>query len=226
MVDTDTPEQRILLWGKYAAISGLVIQTASHLFNAWVLDYRLAALSAEWDTSVWAWASTVATFAAALMLCLLVICDASLGRHLWLTVAAISFLSLDDMNGYHERLSTLYRHVSFLPEHSGRLLWPVLFFPLLALVFVSLLRVAREFEPPIANRIRLGLALLGLAVLLEMASSALVNVVEYTEWPYVIEVTLEEGAELVGWILIAVGLSARLASVIRDTSLQRLRSGP
>ena len=54
-----------------------------------------------------------------------------------------------------------------------------------------------------------GLALLVLAVALEMASILLVNVGLYRpSTVYELEVTAEEGAELAGWLLIALGMAA------------------
>jgi hypothetical protein len=61
------------------------------------------------------------------------------------------------------------------------------------------------------------LLLLGLAVAFEVAGLGTELLAdESTTWPDSIEVALEEGAELGGWIFIAAGLSASLVVEVAD----------
>jgi hypothetical protein len=109
----------------------------------------------------------------------------------------------------------------------ARILWPVLFLPLLGLVFVLLLRVSKEARPPCRRLLRLGLGLLVTAVVLE-SLSFLILAVDETErsWLYFTEVAFEEGAELGGWILTAFALTALTARAFLDRDLPRAATRP
>jgi hypothetical protein len=209
----DTARRLTRLGGRLALIA-VVVQTAAHLGNAYLLDYRLGLANAEGDTTAWSWSSAVVTFTVAFCLALRLVITRSGQLVDWLAVLGLMFLSQDDTNAYHERLSTVYRSISWLPDHSGRLLWPVLFAPLMLLIVFVLVRRSRSAAPHARSQVHVGIALLFAAILLEMASTALVNVVDYEHWSYVVEVALEEGAELGGWILVASGFTAMLVTTI------------
>jgi hypothetical protein len=91
----------------------------------------------------------------------------------------------------------------------GRLLWPALFFPLLAFALVELFAAARAAPLPAGRAIRHGLALLVIGVGLELAWAPFeIAGGTVASPPDVIEVAIEEGLELGGWIILAAGLAA------------------
>ncbi|HSK17476.1 MAG TPA: hypothetical protein VK915_15075 [Gaiellaceae bacterium] len=205
---------RILDWAVALAVAGVLVQTAVNLVNLWAFDRRFEVLQADSDAGAFAWASIAATFAAALGALLLSLVWAERRRLLWLVAAGCAFLSFDDHMRIHERLGDLADRAEGLAAwEPARLLWPVVFFPLLAGLFLALWWLARDLPPPRAGRyVRTGLALLAVAVALEVVSAGLIRAGhDRGSGLYELEVLLEEGAELAGWILIAGALLAAFA---------------
>jgi hypothetical protein len=123
----------------------------------------------------------------------------------------MALLSLDDLLAFHERVGELADRLGAPPElHLARLLWPAVFFPLLAGLLWALWRLARESPPGPRRSLELGALFLVAAVALELASPVLFALgYGFGSVPYELEVVAEEGAELAGWILIASGLLAK-----------------
>jgi hypothetical protein len=187
-------------------------QAALHLTDIFAFDRELNAFDADEDGSVFAWASSVMTFAAGLGALLLAVAT---GRRAYGVLALLLvFFSFDDTFRIHERAGEIDTALGFSQETQlGRLLWPILYFPLLAAGLLLLLLIAREAAARIARFLLVGTALLGAAVALEATTPILFRLGwEHRSWPYEVEVLLEESAELVGWLLIAAALGA-LASV-------------
>ena len=210
------PVPRLVRAGVALAVVAVVVQTVSHVGNAVVLDGRLGLATADGDTTAWSWASAAATGAVALLLALRRLVLGGAAPLEWVGVAGLAFLSQDDTNAYHERLSTVYRAVPWLPDHSGRLVWPLLFLPLLALVLLVLVRTARALRPPARRLVEVGLGLLVAAVVLEMTSVVLVNLVEDPDdWRRLLQVAVEEGLELAGWVLVATAAAVGVVDAAR-----------
>jgi hypothetical protein len=208
-------ERRILLAGAVVAAVAVGTQTGLHLLATLVLDTSSGLpwwLDADHEGTQFSWASGVATFAAALALALIVLVRNTAAPGLIVLAALIAYLSLDDIARLHEHLAQKLREGAFeniRPEFIDRS-WVVVYVPLLAVVAVLLLRMTRDRRPA-DGLVRLGLLLLALAVGFEVAGLGTTLLAdESTTWPDSVEVALEEGAELGGWILIAAGLSARL----------------
>jgi len=173
-------------------------------------DLRFAMINADSDLSAFAWMSSVTTFGAALLLCLLAIVRPTRAWPLVPLAGAVAFMSLDDMVGLHERVSSLQTTAGPI-EHFARIFWPLVFMPLLAATFVGLFAVAAGLRTGPARALLAGLALLVVAIALEMASPILFALgSDHGELAYELEVALEEGAELAGWILVSTGLAAAL----------------
>jgi hypothetical protein len=194
------------------AAVGVAVQTASHLFQAFVAQSAWY-LSADRDDNAFAWASSVATFAAAFAaLCLYGL----VGRRRLLVLAILlALFSLDDIATAHERLALHGESALDLAMFSRRYLWIVLFLPPLALGLALLLSVARE-APPRPRRLLLGgLVLLGVGVATEALTYLTFSAgeVEGTTLD-AFEVVVEEGAELAGWILVAAALTAYFCSTL------------
>jgi hypothetical protein len=79
-----------------------------------------------------------------------------------------------------------------------------------------LLGAAREVGGQPSTVPMAGAGLLGAAVVLEVVSYALVRLgYGFRDWPFVIEILVEEGAELAGWILCAGALTAAAVGSFR-----------
>jgi hypothetical protein len=193
---------RVIAAGFVLALVGVVLQTIGFLANAFLLDYDIWNLDADADGNALAWASSVATFTAALGALLLGLLAPTTSWQMLGMAAALAFFSLDDAVGVHEELASEAVHGLDLPTSVGRAFWPMLYLPLLAFVVVSLWRLAADASERIRRALLLGLALLAAAVAAEVLSA-----VWWSEdsRPLVddLEVAFEEGAELAGWILIA-----------------------
>jgi hypothetical protein len=196
---------RVLTVALVLALAAVAIQTPIHLMNAAVDGSREFDANAE--SNAMAWASSVATFGAAFAAALhAVLVRDRRGRYVFLA-CLFAFFSLDDSIVVHEGLSWEFAQFLGLPTWWDSVLWPMLYLPL-AGAAVLLLAAAARTAPARARRfIRVGLVLLLTAVAAEALSAPLPTSHTQTEWGHVLEGAYEEGAELVGWILIAAGLT-------------------
>jgi hypothetical protein len=214
---------RLISIGFALALLGVAVQTVSHLTNALLLDRRFDSLSAgqAGEGNAFTWASTVAAFAAAFVSLLLA---ASLDRRRFrftLLAATLAFLSLDDLAQTHEVLGSEVRDFFGLSDYFINLIWPSIYFPLLLFTFVVLWRVATESPLGGQKAIRAGLVLLASAVVAEVFATAIRGTNQGPgDWTFEVEVAVEEGLELAGWIAIATGLTVaaiwRLAALRSD----------
>jgi hypothetical protein len=203
-------ERRTLRVGLALTLATVAGQSILHLINVFAFDLRFDMINADSDTSAFAWLSSVATFGAALILCLLAIVRWWRTRPLVALAGAVAFMSLDDMVGLHERVSALRPTLGPI-EHFARIFWPLVFMPLLAATFVGFFAVATRLRRVLARTLLVGLALLVGSVALEVSSPILFALgSDHGEWAYELEVAVEEGAEVAGWILISTGLAATL----------------
>lgn len=126
----------------------------------------------------------------------------------------MSFLSLDDAIFIHERIAELDTTFG-LGSSGGRVVWPVVYLPLLGGLLIALLVVAGAVPSRGGGILRAGAGLLVAAVALEVSSYALVRLgYGFRDWPFAVEIALEEGAELAGWILISGALTASAAAAL------------
>lgn len=196
---------QVVRMGVWLTIAAVAFQTACYVLNG-VFDLDIGAANLDADNTPFSWASTAATFAVAYM-ALLLAGRSRARRRLVAASAIVAFLSMDDMLALHERLSeSVERHSSF--SEIGRIVWPILFLPGLAFVFFAFWTLARPALPRAALVIRGGLILLALGVGLEMASSLFFAAGSEKGSAYHLEVALEEGCELAGWMLLATGVTS------------------
>jgi uncharacterized membrane protein len=200
--------ERIVRAGVVLAVLGVAAQSVGYLTSVVFFDGDVQALNADDDHSMWAWASSTATFAAGFAVFLLALV-APVSRRLLAFAALLAFLSLDDVLRVHERIGTTVREQVFgLGEGWGRLTWPALYFPLLAIAFLTLWRLSDEAPKRGGRSVKLGLGLLVAAVATELVTAPLYIATDDDEGAVRrVQVTLEEGAELAGWIVIATGLA-------------------
>jgi hypothetical protein len=201
----------IVQTGLRVAVVAAGAQAAIHLANAWLLDERVVNFSADADGHLLAWAGSVPIFAAACAVGIIALAWARQRVELGLLAAALTFLSLDETASVHERLGQAgVELLQLSDEDYGRLVWPIVFFPLLATVLIGLWRLAAATSSVASRRaILAGSLALGAAVAAEILWSGFpLGGGEIGSWPDNLEVAIEEGLELAGWIAIAAGTAA------------------
>jgi hypothetical protein len=204
-------------WG--LAIAGVAVQVAAHFSYALLFDYDVPQLNLDAEQNVFSWASTVATFAAATAALLLALAAARPRRY-YALAAALGLFSLDDSVELHERFGEdVTQGTLGLSEPVAFAIWPLVFFPLLALVFVLLGLAYRESAGRVRSTLGVGLVLLVVGIGVEALQAAWYGTGEGAEsFPGALLITTEESAELSGWILVATGLYAIVCTTL-------LRSG-
>jgi len=209
------------------AVAGVAVQTVTDLVSFWAFDRAIELLLADSDVGVFASASIAATFTAALGAWLFSSVTPERRKLLWFIAGAAAFLSLDDQVGLHERAGELAEGAVGLEGwEPARLLWPVLFFPLLAALFFALWRLAGSLAPRARRLVNVGSALLAGAVALELLSAVVIRAgFDRGSLLYELEVVLEEGAELAGWILIAGALLSAFVLALREPAVRMAREG-
>jgi hypothetical protein len=175
-----------------------IVVACAHVANEWVLDGDVEQFDATGEGNAPSWASTVATFAAALAAALLAAQEPQRRRRrVWLALAAaMAFLSLDDGAALHESVS------------DDSLMQIVVLLPVTGLVFVGLWRLSGD------RAVRAGLLVLVAAVAVEQAGGRVTRRLEDegTGWPDVLRNALEESLELLGWGVIAAALCGAVTS--------------
>jgi hypothetical protein len=219
--DHDPFIERLVRIGIGVAITGAVVQTASQLVNYFIFDGDVASLNVDADTNSFAWASSVTIFAAGFACAILALVGWWSVPKLAALAAILTFFSFDDIVRVHERVAySLREDVLGLQLAYGRILWPILFFPLLAAAFLLLWRLAEQAPARAEWAIRTGLVMLVLAVVAEAFSTVLhVGTDPAGTLPDIIQVAIEESLEFAGWALIAAALVATVYRVL--TSMGR-----
>lgn len=206
--DSSTEEalRRVVRFTLGLAALGFVALVVLHLFDQLALDARFEAIDADEDESAWSWASVSAEAVAGAILALLAATVVG-SRTMKFAAFVMAYLSLDDFIRIHENIGSL---ITPFP-HSVRILWPLLYFPLLASLMVVLWRLCEGRPSQVALLVRSGLLILAVAVVLEGLTPVLFAIDQgHESFGYELEVAVEEGFELSGWLLIAGGMGAAL----------------
>lgn len=217
-IEADRPIDRILRIGVAVAVIAVAVQIASQLVNYFVFDGDIWNLNLDGEGNFFAWASSVTQFGAAFCCALLALEGWWSRRRLVALMLILAFFSLDDIVQLHERLT-----LSFLGDALGieraysRAAWPLLFFPLLGAAFVLLWRLAERAPWQPQRFVRIGLAMLVLAVAAE-ALSTLLHVGEdaYGTLQDTLQVAVEESLELGAWIVITAALAATFYGAVYE----------
>jgi hypothetical protein len=204
---------RIVRATAWTAVVLVAVQTLVHLTNALALDYRVWNMNADADGNALSWLSSTTTFAAALSAALLAVLPGPMRRRMAALAAILAFLSLDDIVGIHEEVGEDVTDQLAVADELARIVWPAIFFPLLAFVAVVLLQARRHASRGARQLLSVALVMLTLAILAEGAwSSWYLAGGEIETPPDAVEVAVEEGLELAAWILIAGSLLAVAAA--------------
>jgi len=210
--ETDELVERIMRAAAVLAVAGAVVQTISQLLNYFVFDFAISNLNVDADNNSFAWASSVAQFAAALCCALLLLLGWWSFRRLLALTLILAYFSLDDIVRIHERVAYSFREdVLGVQLAYGRMIWPIMFLPILAAAFLLLWRFAGQAPARAARGIRVGLGMLVAAVFAE-AFSTVFHIGTDPEGTLqdILQVAVEESLELGAWILIAAATAATL----------------
>jgi len=192
------------------SVISFLLLALTDLVDVLALNGRIAAFNAEEDGGVWTWASVAAQAGGATLLAILA-ATAVRWRAYALTGLGLAFFSLDDAVLIHEKLGYA---LSFFP-HGTRLIWPLLYLPLLTVVAVQLWRIADAQEgTSVRALVRGGLVALAVAVVLEAETPLLFALGLGESIVYALEVVLEEGLEMVGWIWIGGALAVAVVQTL------------
>ena len=209
--------------GIVIALIGVAIQAVAGMTNIVLFHDEYTNLNPDREGNPFSWASAVATFAGGFVAILIGLARSD-RRRLLVLGAILAFFSLDDTVRIHETwtLNVNEKVVGIEP----RMLWPMLWLPLLATAFLVLWTTAREVVKRGGFLIRLGLVLLVAAVCLEVSAMKYgPEDDDLASAPYMLEVVTEEGAELAGWTFIALGLTALLVTTL-STPTRRTTDRP
>jgi hypothetical protein len=220
------PGDKLVVLGVAIAIVTVTAQSVGHLVGVRLLDDRYLHLNADDELGLAAWTSSSATFAAAFGVLLLALLEKTIDRRLIALALLLAFFSLDDAVVVHERVGEKIADALGYGEDAERLIWLVLFLPLFALGLVLLVYASRRLPAALDRVLKWGIGLFVVALAAELLSSVIYSAadVERGSWPDVLEVIVEEGAELAGWILVATGfLAAVLVLLDEDRAPERRR---
>jgi hypothetical protein len=185
----------------------LVVMTAmaAHLIDFGVYDLRVRAMNASLGTSPVAWVGP-----AALLLALGASIVLARGSPRW-SIRALPF--------------ALAIVLVLASHHLGESIpyWQVLLLPPLGLILAVLWQVAANLYPSNGRVLRAGCLLLMIAFGLHVFGAPVLRQIGFgvDTWPYQVKVAFKEGAEISGWMLIAVGMTmAAVCETFGDVSVR------
>lgn len=175
-----------------AAGAALALETATHLLDFGVYDFRIRLLDSSYE---WSWSHLAAT--AAFAACAVIGARAAIAatghrRRAWSTIwAAFSLLLVDNVTRLHDRIG----------------FWPAIYAPLLLAVCVALATVARGTERE--RVVQAGIGLLFGSLVVHVLGPSVVSLMGWGPgtWAYQVKVAIKEGTELAGWLLLVPALA-------------------
>lgn len=201
--DPDAIAERLLRVAAGLAIVAATGVTFGSIANHFLLDDAISDLNPELEGNLLTWVAVVASFAGALAAALHALILPVRRRWFFVLAATLGFFSLDDGIRLHERVGDnigLFDNVETL-----------IFAPLYAVAFLIIWAYAREVFTRAGILLRLGLMLLLAAVVVDLGSALTSNLEEQgTAWPRAIQLAVEEGLEVSGWILVSATLTTLL----------------
>ena len=196
---------RILVW---VAVGTWLATTVAHLADLALFERQVLLLDVESQQSVAGWASSTVLALAAAAAGLLALVRRPVAWSFVVLAVALALLSADDDIGIFDQI--LRQRLPSRPDPDV-VIWVVSFGPLMAITFLLLGRHVRRAPPAVARTVAWGLGLLVVAILGELLVTVVdIQALSVGQWPYELEVAIEEGFELLGVALIAAGLFATL----------------
>lgn len=178
-------------------------QTVLHLGNR--LTLGTPALDVNREQTVFSLTGALVIAAAAVGAALVVRAGTPPVRAL-LLAGLLAFLAVDEFFAVHEPLGVRAAAALGLSADYDSVLWPVVYLPLVGLVLLLVVRLAREGPDDIGPLLLTGLACLVAAVVLEVVSYPFSTAVTGPGPVHALEGAVEEGLELAGWGLLASAL--------------------
>jgi hypothetical protein len=168
--------------------------SAAQLIDFGFYDLRIAALNSAADGGVFGVVGDLSLSAAALAAWLVLVRTRDQAATTIVLPPLLTFLAVDKTMHLHDHI-----------PH-----WLVLYLPLLGVTFAVLASVARRLPVPESRLIWTGLVLLAASFVLHQYGERLLQVFDasVTGWAYQIKAVVKHGAEVAGWLLVALGLGA------------------
>ena len=211
--DRSSGEFALARTGLVLAGVAVVLQTVLYLLNLYVFPRRLWILELD-EGELVTWVTSAATFSAGLLAFLLgFVVPSERVRGSAIAVGA-ALMAFDDAALLHERISYRIADALEISRTNIEIIWPVLYFPILAAVAILLFQTTAS-EPRALKLYLAGLGALVAAVAMEVAGHGLRDLPD-SAWQWTLETVLEEGAETGGWILVATAVALRLIATMRD----------
>lgn len=204
--DEDPLVERVVTAGVWFAAVAATLQLVGHFANAATVDSPHLDVNVEHN--VFTWANSCAILGVAIAAGMAILLDAPRKRLLLALACLTAFFAVDEAVVLHENVTFALLGEVGLGDVWDSVVWPLLYLPLLGTAVALLLVISRSAPARGRRCIHAGLALLALALLLEIVS---------TPWSvdrnpiHTVEGGFEETAELAGWILIATGVAALAA---------------
>lgn len=197
------------MWlGIVLACAAAAAQTALYAVNAVVFDYRIDLFEIQ-EGGLVTWAAASTTFTAGAFALLVGVVDPAERWRGTAVALGLAFLSLDDAVVIHEELAFRATDALSVSRTYAQVLWPAAYLPLLVVVTVLLVRLARGAADAL-RMVVAGLGLLAAGVALEVAG------VRVDRPPLEKSaIVLEEAVEIAGWVLVATGMAIRLVTLPR-----------
>lgn len=220
----DRTAQRLRSAGPVVVVVVVALQTVAHLANTF--GPELDALDVHAEGTIFS-ALAAVTITALAGLCVLA------GRRGAVELAParvlaglLGFLAVDEFFVVHERVGDGAVRLLGLSEGWDSVLWPLLYLPLLGVVFLQFLAFSRLAPREVGGLAVIGLRLLVAAVLLEAVSAPFSTPATYGGLVHAFEGAVEEGLELGGWGLLVVALLTWCSSCARSPSPTVAAEGP
>jgi hypothetical protein len=200
------PTWEVLALGAGLAAAATMAQSLLYLLNHFVLGASLfhedAAASFERV------AGGLAVAACAIAATVLAAAKPAERRGAAILAVLTLYFAIDKVFGVHERLARGILDALAVENVGIAPVWLVLYVPIMVLAAVLMLRT-QDGASPAARRVTcVGVAALGAALVVQAGWVIARSRTVPGGSAHVVEVTLEEGLELAGWLLVATGLAA------------------
>jgi hypothetical protein len=211
--ELEAPEDLLLRSATIFAATGAGVQGLVHIVNFYFLGFRT--LDANGEFTIFAWAHASLIVLAAFGATLHVLADRRLlGMPLTLAVI-LAFFSMDESVVIHERVVAAVLDSAGWREVWDSFLWPIIYAPLAVAMVMLLWKVMKPSPERLRRYGIIGVLWLVTSVILEMAGTAYSDLeIAVHAWHAV----FEEGAEFIGWTMIAASLNAAALYRLRGRS--------
>jgi hypothetical protein len=187
-------ERRLIAAGVLWVCAVVLAQTAAQLIDYRFFGLRLKVIRSDTDGGIFGVIGVIALFLTSAAAWVALASLPTLRRPLEVLAPLTTFLALDKALRLHD-------HVPH---------WLLLYLPLLAAVFLSLLEIARRADFSVRLLIIGAVLLLGFAFAIHQYGDAvLVRLDESSSgWMYQLKGVTKHGAELAGWLFVALAITA------------------